>query len=138
MERRDLGNDMNENDFKYVLQDFSSITLGARYTYQEILESERVPFKLQSIVERYILPHLTDPSIEIGQHVLSLTKADPCFRIYDNLKLKVKYFEPRKKGGFQEKKAKLVEFMEAVSAWEENNMIQEITFSNLAVLAFHI
>lgn len=129
---------MNENDFKYVLQDLSGITLGARYTYLEIMESERVPFKLQSIVERYILPHLTDPSIEIGRHVLALTTADPCFRIYDNLKLKVKYFEPRKKGGFQEKKANLEEFMIAAGAWEEGFMIQELTFSSLAVMAFRM
>lgn len=129
---------MNDDDFKYVLQDFSSITLGARYSYQEIMESRRVPFKLQSIVERYILPHVADPDIEIGQHMLSLTKDDPCFRIYENLKLKVKYFEPRKKGGFQEKKAKLEEFMETAGTWEERYMIQEITVSNLAVMAFHI
>ncbi len=129
---------MNENDFKYVLQDFSTITLGARYSYQEIMESQRVPFKLQSIVERYILPHVADPSIEIGKHVLSLTKEDPCYRIYDDIKLKVKYFEPRKKGGFQEKKAKLEQFIEIAGAWEEGCMIQEITFSNLAVMAFHI
>lgn len=129
---------MNDDDFKYVLQDFSSITLGARYSYQEIMESRRVPFKLQSIVERYILPHVADPDIEIGQHMLSLTKDDPCFRIYEDLKLKVKYFEPRKKGGFQEKKAKLEEFMEIAGTWEEGYMIQEITVSNLAVMAFHI
>lgn len=129
---------MNENDFKYVLQDFSSITLGARYSYQEIMENERVPFKLQSIVERYILPHITDPSIEIGRHVLSLSKEDPCYRIYENLKLKVKYFEPREKGGFQEKKAKLEGFLEVAGVWKEDYMIQEITFSNLAVMAFHI
>ncbi len=129
---------MNENDFKYVLQDFSSITLGARYSYQEIMESRRVPFKLQSIVERYILPHVTDASIEIGQHVLSLTKEDPCYRIYENIKLKVKYFKPRQKGGYQEKTAKLEEFIKAAETWEEGCMIQEVTFSNLAVLAFHI
>ncbi|MDE6714360.1 MAG: hypothetical protein K2K20_11555 [Lachnospiraceae bacterium] len=129
---------MNENDFKYVLQDFSSITLGARYSYQEIMENERVPFKLQSIVERYILPHITDPSIEIGRHVLSLTKEDPCYRIYENLKLRIKYFEPREKGGFQEKRAKLEGFLKVAGVWKEDYMIQEITFSNLAVLAFHI
>lgn len=131
---------MNENDFKYVLQDFSNITLGARYTYQEIMECERVPFKLQSIVERYILPHLENPSVEIGQHVLTLTGADPCFRIYDNLKMKVKYFEPRKngKGGYVEKKTALSAFLETAEAWEEGCMIQELIFSNLAVMAFHI
>lgn len=129
---------MNENDFKYVLQDFSGITLGARYSYQEIMENERVPFKLQSIVERYILPHITDPSIEIGRHVLSLSKEDPCYRIYENLKLRVKYFEPREKGGFQEKKEKLEGFLEVAGVWKEDYMIQEITFSNLAVMAFHI
>ena len=131
---------MNENDFKYVLQDFSNITLGARYTYQEIMECERVPFKLQSIVERYILPHLENPSVEIGHHILTLTGADPCFRIYDNLKMKVKYFEPRKNGksGFSEKKMTLAEFLAKSGEWNEDCMIQELIFSNLAVMAFHI
>ena len=132
---------MNDNDFKYVLHDFSSIALGARYSFVEIMESERVPFKLQSIMERYILPHVTDPSQEIGNHILTITKENPCFRIYQNLKLKIKYFEPRKNkssGGFVEKKAGIEEFLTISGQWDERYMIQELSFSNLAVMAFHM
>lgn len=131
---------MNENDFKYVLHDFSSIALGARYSYAEIMESERVPFKLQSIIERYILPHVTDPSQEIGNHILTITKENPCFRIYQNLKLKIKYFEPRKNNneGYMEKKAGIEDFLSVTAEWDERYMMQEVIFSNLAVMAFHI
>lgn len=131
---------MNENDFKYVLHDFSSIALGARYSYTEIMENERVPFKLQSIMERYILPHTADPSQEIGSHILTITKENPCFRIYQNLKLKIKYYEPRKNksGGYVEKKAGIEDFLSVSAEWDERYMMQEVIFSNLAVMAFHL
>lgn len=37
---------MAENrDFKYVLQDFGNLYIGARFTYGEMLENEDIPFK---------------------------------------------------------------------------------------------
>ena len=37
---------MNErdDDFKYVLQEFSRTMIGAKYTYGELLNAERLPF----------------------------------------------------------------------------------------------
>ena len=38
--------DMPQNqDFKYVLQDFGNIYIGARYYFLEMLKSEEFPYK---------------------------------------------------------------------------------------------
>ncbi|MBQ7447651.1 MAG: hypothetical protein IJV59_06825, partial [Eubacterium sp.] len=73
-----------DKDFKYVPQYLSKTILGARFTYQELLEQERVPFKFQTIIDRLILPCMQE-DMEIGKHMLLLTASDKNFRIYDSL-----------------------------------------------------
>ena len=46
---------MENRDFKYVLQDVSKVYIGAKFTYQEMMEEEAVPFKLKAILSHYIL-----------------------------------------------------------------------------------
>ena len=43
-------------DYKYSMQDTGKVYVGSKYTLDEILESEDMPFKFRLIVERYILP----------------------------------------------------------------------------------
>lgn len=134
---------MYQDDFKYVLQDFSNTTLGARFSYCEVMENDRVPFKLQSIIEKYIFPYLDTPDMEIGKHVTRVKKDNPCFRIFQNLKLKIKYFEPKKDkngnpiGGYCERKVTFEQLVLNDSDLTDC-MIQELIFSNLAIMAFHI
>mgnify|MGYP001056343612 FL=1 len=47
-------------DYKYIMQDVSNIYLGAKYTYEELTEDEEIPFKIKSLVNRYIKPELED------------------------------------------------------------------------------
>ena len=48
--------DMPQNqDFKYVLQDFGNIYIGARYSYEEMLKSEEIPYKWKAIIRHYLL-----------------------------------------------------------------------------------
>ena len=87
-----------DNDFKYILQEFSRTMIGARYSYGELLGAERLPFKFQTIIDRLILPY-ADSDMTIEEHLKGLTKEDKNFRIFDNLKLKVKYYLPAENGG---------------------------------------
>lgn len=45
-------------DFKYVLQDTRTVSLGVKYTYEELLQDERVPFKFQAVISQYLLRKL--------------------------------------------------------------------------------
>ena len=60
-----------DQDFKYILQDLSKTMIGARFTYSELMEHERVPFKFQTIIDRLIMPILNE-DMEIGAHILQL------------------------------------------------------------------
>lgn len=124
-----------DNDFKYVLQEFARTMIGAKYTYGELLDAERIPFKFQTIVDRLILPY-ADPDMTIEDHLLSITKDDKNFRIYDNLKLKIKYFMHAPKGGFKEHTDEIKEFVKKRENWTDGCMVQEIIISNLALMGF--
>lgn len=127
---------MKDQDFKYVIQDTSFTQLGSRYTYEEMLMSERVPFKFQSIIQLYILKS-ADPGLEIGQHILTLSSDDFNYNVYRNLKVKVSFCEPKKNGGYKVKKLKFDEFKKYQQAnWTDAHVIQDVTISNLALMAF--
>lgn len=46
---------MADQDFKYIIQDLTNIYLGARSTYEELMEDENVPHKLKEIIVRVML-----------------------------------------------------------------------------------
>ncbi|MBR3104573.1 MAG: hypothetical protein IKQ27_16480 [Lachnospiraceae bacterium] len=124
-----------DQDFKYILQDLSKTMIGARFTYSELMEQERVPFKFQTIIDRLILP-VMDEDMEIGAHILSLTKADKNYRIYENLKLKIRYYAPKKNGGFESKTVSLAELVKEAEHWDERSVLHEVILSNLALMSF--
>ena len=39
-----------------MMQDVTTLYLGTKYTFDEILENEEIPFKLRLLAERYLLP----------------------------------------------------------------------------------
>ena len=43
------------NDFKYVMHDMTNVYIGAKYTYDEIMDSDEVPFKFKVILSHYML-----------------------------------------------------------------------------------
>lgn len=46
---------MADQDFKYVIQDLTNVYIGARYTYEEMLEDDNVPHKLKEVIVRILL-----------------------------------------------------------------------------------
>ena len=128
---------MNEDDYKYVLQDLRETCIGARYRYDELLSAERVPFKFQTIVDRLILPY-ADPALTIGEHLLTMTPEDKNYRIYDSLKACVRYYEPKKGGGYAQKKKKLKDFVKDEARKSGELVIQEVIISNLALMGFKL
>ncbi|MCR5251057.1 MAG: hypothetical protein K6E50_10675 [Lachnospiraceae bacterium] len=128
---------MNPEDFKYVLQEFSRTMIGARYTYGELLGAERVPFKFQTIIDRLILPY-SSSDVMIGEHLLHLTPADKNYRIYENLKTKIKFFTPSADGGFKEKVVNLSGLAAEAEHWDERNVLQEVILSNMALMGFKL
>ena len=139
-------NVMNKDDFKYVIADFSSTQIGARYSYEELLMHERVPFKFQSILRIYILREMKtlDPSLEFPEkvvlqdHLLQIKPDNLVYETYKRLKLKVRFAAPYKDAYklYNYKFDKFIDYVEEHGA--DNITIQEINISNLALMSFSI
>ena len=76
-------------DYKYSMQDTGKVYVGSKYTLDEILESEDMPFKFRLIVERYILPE-ADLQDTLETHLYYLEPKSFIVKIYKQLKAKVK------------------------------------------------
>ena len=132
------GVNLNDNDFKFVVKDFSSTQIGARFSYEEMLMNENVPFKFQNIIQLYILKD-TSPNTTIGEHVLSMEPNSFDYNIYSRLKLKVRFCEPRSNGGFKVITMKFSDFKDyQAKNWTDAHVIQELGISNLSLMGFTV
>ena len=86
----------SDQDFKYVLQDFSNVYIGARLTYRQLTEQSDTPQRLSSAIFLYVFQNgLQD--VRICDHLMQIEeKTMPCM-IYMQLKAQIKVVEPVKK-----------------------------------------
>lgn len=136
------------NDYKYILQDISTMYLGARYTYRELTEVVDIPFKVKNMVNHYILPELgkeeITEDISLESHFYYMEEKGFAYQTYLQLKTKVKFNVLQEKKGFggKVKKSyttevmKLQDFVKIPPAEKEAKgiMIQEISISKLALM----
>ena len=138
---RRLYNIVNEDDFKYTMQDVSRYYLGARLSYKEILEDEMAPFKFKTIVERYIIKDI-DAGTTLESHLYHLTDEDFEWRVYKQLKSKVRVSQ-LKKGSVDhyQEKVYTMDQLAAISSEEKEKsgmIVRELIISKLALLAFSL
>ena len=76
-------------DYKYCIQEISTVYIGCKYTFAEILEEENIPFKFRAVAENYILPK-ADMEDTLETHLYYLPADSFLVKIYDRLKAKVK------------------------------------------------
>ena len=136
-------------DYKYVMQDTAFLYLGTKYSYQEIVENEEIPFKLRTIVERYIIPEIGGETT-LESDLYYMQEKDFTFRTYMQLKAKVKVSRLVTKKGFlgigkpqrvyETVMIPLVEFARMTKEQKEKDgiFIQELVINKLAMMAFTI
>lgn len=135
------------NDFKYFIQDAGNVYLGAKFSYAEIMQQDRVNFKYKSIVEHYIMKD-TDPETTLESQLYYMTSDQFSYRTYMQLKAKVKVCmlvqKKRLFGGtktiYENKVMKLEELVQMNLAKKKQcgMVIQELSMSKLALMAFNI
>ena len=76
-------------NYKYIMQDVAQLYIGAKYSFQEIVESEDIPFKFRLVVERYIYSEL-EQDTTLESYFYYLDDKNMAFRIFKQLKTKVK------------------------------------------------
>lgn len=137
--------DTGSMDYKYIMQDISNVYLGAKYTYEELTEDERIPFKIKSLVNRYIKPELADWNLSLESHFYYMEGQGFAYQTFLQLKTRVKISILEEKKSFGGKKKReyvtrtmwLKDFVKMPPARKEENgvLIQEISFSKLALAA---
>ncbi|MBO5165722.1 MAG: hypothetical protein J6B90_03855 [Lachnospiraceae bacterium] len=135
---------MENRDYKYIMQDVSTIYLGARYTYEELTNEEEIPFKIKSLVNRYIKQELNGENLSLESHFFYMEPQGFAYQTYLQMKTKVKIsiLEEKKGFGGKVKKVyatqtmKLQDFVKIPPAEKEKQgiMIQEISLSKLALM----
>lgn len=78
---------MENKDFKYVMHDLTNLYIGAKYTYNELLVSEEVPFKLKTLISRFMIREV-DGNTKIEDHIFYLKETDMSYQIYKEMKAK--------------------------------------------------
>ncbi len=123
------------------MQDVSKYYFGCRLSYAEILSEEMAPFKFKTIVERYILKDI-DSSTTLESHLYHLTEEDFEWRVYKQLKAKVRVSQLKKgSADHYQEKVYTMNQLAAFSAKEKEEagmIIRELVISKLALLAFSI
>lgn len=137
----------DNNDFKYMMQDTGHIFFGKELSYAEMMDRDDVPFKFQAIIGSYFNKD-TELSDRIVDHLMKITKDEFSYRIYDQLKLQVRFFYKEEKMGlFGQKKEKWVhktckmqEFLQNYKGMVEKGeaTIEDISISKLGLMTISI
>ena len=83
------GNSSSYEPYKYVMSDIGNIYLGARYTYEELLNNDDVNFKLKAIINHYILK-VSDASNSLESEFYHMRPDSNIYSVYEQLKVKIK------------------------------------------------
>lgn len=134
-------------DFKYVIQDVGSVALGAKYSYDEILHEDLVPFKFKTIVTYYILKE-SDKDTTLESEFYYMQQGTFLYETYCQLKTKVKVrTQSVKKTMFGKEKLVYKEELLSLKELTDMNlarkkaaglMILEIVVSKLGLMTFSI
>ncbi|MBE5832539.1 MAG: hypothetical protein E7306_12480 [Butyrivibrio sp.] len=138
-----MNNIVSDDDFKYYMQDIERNYFGARYTYNELLNNEMVPFKFKTIITKYLKDDVElDTTLE--SHLYYMNDQNYDYRIYKQLKSRIRVSEYKNckdsSKGFKEKIYKIEELVRiSPKEKEEKGMIiRELILSKLALFAFSV
>lgn len=137
--------EFQQDDYKYVIQSIGTVCLGARYTYGEMLEDEKVPFKFQAIIQQYLLKN-AEKGTSIKDHLRTMTEEELSYMVYEQLKIKLRGLVPTKvvkknkeTVKWESKVITLQEFLgDKKYLLDETFCMEEIQIPKLKLMAFSI
>lgn len=133
-------------DFQYMMQDISVIYLGAKYTFNNLMENEDVPFRFRSALGSYVLGKF-DETATIEDSIRQTNKGELPYMMWKQLKIKVKMSHciteeenSRKAGTF---KSEVIPFSEAFELLHDSKnegkyFMEEIAFSKLRLMTLSL
>ena len=138
-----MNNIVNEDDFKYYMQDIERNYFGARYSYNEILANEMAPFKFKTIITKYLKDEI-DLDTRLESHFYYIQPETFDYQIFKQLKTRIRVLEYKRsddqRKGFKEKIYTIEQLARISPEDKEKNgiIIREIFISKLALFAFSV
>lgn len=135
-----------DQDFKYVIQNFSSIYVGGRMTYGELADNDDTPLQLKKAIQRVIKREVPLQTM-ICHHLLNLPKDSDSFLLYQQAKISIEVVFLRevesKNKRHTEYKSKTYTFEQFVNAEElhaehEDFLIREVLFKKLKLASISV
>lgn len=131
--------------YKYIMQDTGSLYIGAKFSYDELVNNETLSFKMKAIISQYILKE-TDPATTLESHMYYMESGTFVYNTYEQLKVRVKaQVLQEKKSLFGKKSSHYVEKVYSLKELADTNLakkkgagmvITEIVISKLALMSF--
>ena len=147
MDERQRMEELQDTDFKYVMQDTGNIYIGARLTYAELMDQEMLPFKMKTIIQHYFLKE-TSLETTLESEFYYLEKSSFLYETFAQLRINVKVnVLTEKKSLFGKKKMVYTEKILTLKELTEMNLarkkasgmiIREIIVSKLGLMTFSI
>lgn len=147
MDERQRMEELQDTDFKYVMQDTGNIYIGARLTYAELMDQEMLPFKMKTIIQHYFLKE-TSLETTLESEFYYLEKSSFLYETFAQLRIKVKVnVLTEKKSLFGKKKMVYTEKILTLKELTEMNLarkkasgmiIREIIVSKLGLMTFSV
>nr|WP_325239788.1 hypothetical protein [uncultured Oscillibacter sp.] len=125
-------------DFKYVMQDVSKVYIGAKYTYQEMMDTDEIPFKLKAILSHYILKEVAGDTTP-ENHIFYIKDTDLSYLVYKQMKARFKLDFPVRspKGTWQYRSEyHTIEEIAGNAAWKEKQ--DEIVVEEMVLTKLHM
>lgn len=135
-----------DRDFKYVLQDFGNLYIGARFTYGEMLENDDIPFKWRAIVRHYLLKEV-NPETTMENHIFFMTERDFSYETLRELKAKFKMSvwvlpdgKRHRTGHYESREYKIEEIVtsEELHRQMDSIIVEELHLTKLALMTFAV
>ena len=134
---------MQNDDFKYVIQDTGNVYFGRELTYNEMMDMDDVPFKFKAVINMHISKE-TDMDKKMSAHIVELDTASFAYRVFEQLKLTVRVcYKAQTKGFMGREKEKWVHEACSIKQFceerrgnmdERGMIIEDISISKLALM----
>lgn len=79
---------MAGQEYKHIVQDITNLYIGGRCTYNELMDRDDVPFKLKTIMARFMLREV-DGDTTLENHFFHMEKNSMSYMLYQKMKVKL-------------------------------------------------
>lgn len=129
---------MDKNDFKYVIQDLSKVYIGARFSYQELMDRDDIPFKLRVIIGKSFLKEVSSDTT-IANHIFYLEPDSLSGLVYKQLKAAFTLSVP-KDGKYKSKTYSIEEilYQEELISIRDEIVVEEMIIKKIHLMAVNL